>query len=278
MELRFASVVVRVEVKHGTDPHSGQIPAYLRSLAPGAGAVVLLAPRGILPVLDVAEVPPSVPQRSWQATARAIRRFTHDDKVASWLCDELTTYLFQERLMDPEALRPEHLTALAYYGEAETALAVICQRAAERLHEVLGPPSDVKGRPGIGYLASWSDDGGTWFDWGIRTRNDAVDMPAVHLYAGLSVEHSSAFDPELRHRLEHGIPGVDGAPGETIAFRYWTGRRRRLGRLAQPQDVLVGATLEAQGESLGRWVEHTLRALRAARQSGMPSTASERLL
>jgi hypothetical protein len=141
IELRFASVVegpldliVRVEVKHGTHPHSGQIPDYLDSMPPAReSAVILLAPRDILPVVDLAEVPLTVPQRSWQATARALAAFHADDPVTAWLCEELSSYLYQERLMDPDALRPEHLTALAYYEEASAGLAVICQRAAEFL-------------------------------------------------------------------------------------------------------------------------------------------------
>jgi hypothetical protein len=229
-----------------------------------------------LPVLDQAQVPAAVPQRSWQATARAIRRFAADDPVESWLCNELATYLFQEQPMDPEALRPEHLTALAYYDEAAVALAVICQRAAEYLRsdEALGPPTDEEpksGAYGIGYSAWWTNPpgwnaelwNGAWFDWGIRTANTATEMPGVHLFAGMSIQRPSAFDPEMRHALEQGIPRSELVPGEPIWFRYWSGRDRRLRRLAQPQDVLVGMTLEAQGESLGRWVVETFRALRA---------------
>lgn len=94
LELRFAAdplvradeIVVRVEVKHGIQPHSNQLDVYERTLK-AAGrphAVVLLAPRADLASTDREPVP--------------------------------ATYLQEEQLMDPPALRPEHLAACSSWA------------------------------------------------------------------------------------------------------------------------------------------------------------------
>jgi hypothetical protein len=237
--------------------------------------VILLAPRDILPVADRVQVPDSVPQRSWQATARAIRRHRIEDPVGSWLCEELATYLFQERLMDPDALRPEHLTALAYYEEAAAGLAVICQRAAEYLLDERaigssGGEQHPRVRYGVGYKAWWAELPAwdierwnhAWFAWGIHRPNPDVELRTVYVYAGLDVERQGSFAPDWVDGLNRGATNSGEPCREAMTFRSWSGTNRHLHRLALPQDVLSGATLEAQGDSLGRWVLQTYRALR----------------
>jgi len=280
LELRFASasdspldLIVRIEVKHGTGPHSEQIPAYLDSMPPvRASAVVLLAPRDILPVSDPSQVPATVPQRSWQATARAVRAFTVvDDPVALWLCEELSIYLFQEQLMDPAALRPEHLTALAYFEEATAGLAVVCQRASEHLREAIGTPggeAPKRVRYGVNYKAWWAEPpawditrwNDAWFVWGIHEPNLGLDLRSPYVFAGLDVERPGLFAAEWVDDLNRGAGDRLGA--EPVTFHPWSGTNRHLHRVGLPQDVLSGATLEGQGESLGRWVLQAYRALR----------------
>jgi hypothetical protein len=291
LELRFSAapdvqadaVVVRVENKHGTQPHSGQLYIYETTM-PTTGrrhAVVLLAPRAGLASTDQAQVPATVPQRSWQRTARWIADYDVQGPVAEWLRDEFCAYLQEEQLMDPAALRPEHLTALEYMAEAGTALALICVRAHEYLaaREVLGPAHDHD-RPreqqyGIGFAAWWEEPPGfdparwnhAWFDWGTSAHNEAAGMPGTFLYAGLSIAKPGFFDarttrPDGQAELEHGVLPPNSTSGESVVFRCWPGQKeRRLRRVALPQDVVRGTTLEAQGDSVGRWVEETYRTL-----------------
>jgi len=275
------AVVVRVEVKHGSDPHSDQLRTYQRTLPATSGphAVVLLASRAKLPYEYGREVPSSVPQRSWQQTARLIAKQSTEDPVQDWLRDEFCTYLREEQLMDPEALRPEHLTALAYMDEATTSLALVTERASEYLRsaDALGAPSAEDHAPrapfGIGYSGWWYEPPGwdtsrwkgAWFDWGTQRSNAAAGMTSPFMYAGLSIEKPASFEtagPDWQSGLERGVRADDVGRGETIAFRAWTTRHEhRLRRVARPQDVLRGATLEEQGDNLARWVEQTFRAL-----------------
>lgn len=165
LELRFAleggaradDVVVLVEVKHGIEPHGGQLAAYRDALASMEcqGAVVLLDHRRKLPYTDPAQVPAEVAQRSWESTGREIQRFPSPDGVSAWLCEELLTYLQEESLMDPTALGPEHLTALAYEGQAHAALAEICARAEGHVARLFAEPNRSAKRYGKGYEARW---------------------------------------------------------------------------------------------------------------------------
>jgi hypothetical protein len=100
-----------------------------------------------------------------------------------------------------------------------------------------------------------------WFDWGVAASNQAVGIAGTHFFAGLSLERPAVFEPEWCHVLETGIPAATASSSGLIEFRSWSGRERRLRRLAQPQDVLSGSTLEAQGQSLGLWVQETLDAV-----------------
>jgi hypothetical protein len=114
---------LRVEVKHGTPPHTGQLQAYIdeqRSVGDDA-AVLLLAPRQDYP-FEPAQVPDEVVQLRWQDTARIIREWSTDDPVGRFLLAELTAYLREEDLVDPEDLTGEHLVALDVHREALNAL------------------------------------------------------------------------------------------------------------------------------------------------------------
>jgi hypothetical protein len=267
-------VLVWVEVKHGTRPHSEQIPAYADSRPSYPGAVVLLAPRDDLPA-DPTQCPPSVPQRSWPATARSIQRFSPTDPVARWLVHELLRYLQEENLMDPVALGPEHLTALAYGRPAQDALALVCETAARYIAQHWAETDneeESRGKPayGVGYGQAWgaptdgqSEDAwdGAWFDWKVaESRGDPAPDGAVFFMAGLSkhrgrefADATGAWQQTLETGLCHG--------SSVLRFERWLGRVERLQRIASPQDVLHGRTLEEQGESIGRWVVETFRAL-----------------
>lgn len=296
LELRFRDpetnsqvAVVWVEVKHGTDPHSGQVPAYLRH-CPQPGAVVLLSTRSRLPA-DPMECPPEVPQRSWQATAQRAHRFARraalDDPVATWLLHEWLRYLKEEGLVDPESLGPEHMTALTHYAEAEGAIVSLCAAAMDAVEpsarcglEQLGGD---KPRYGIRYWAKWdiseTDDDrprwdGAWFDWKvIQSTGQPHGIPAgrVFVMAGLSKPKPGEFtstDPEWDDELRRGIDTQSG----TIAFQRWRGDHERLQRVAYLHQIVRGDTLAQQGHELGAWIVETFEALR---QHGPPLDASD---
>jgi hypothetical protein len=105
--------VVWVEIKDGADLHENQLQNYLDDqarLGITCGAVVLLAPR---PAYPFDQVPPSVPQRTWQATAARCARWSagHPDPNSKqeFLRGELVSYLKAKGLMDPEVITPLHL-------------------------------------------------------------------------------------------------------------------------------------------------------------------------
>jgi hypothetical protein len=287
LELRFferdrtsaTAAVVWVEVKHGTSPHTRQLHDYTRLRPVLPGGVVLLAPRGDLPA-PVDECPETVPQRSWQATARAASALDPGSEVGRWLIAEWLTYLREERLMDLEALGPEHLTALAYGGEARAAMAVVTEEASRVIKAARGEPGEhwkrntgnAKPRYGIGYWESWAAPAaegagdpwdGAWFDWMLdESHGGELGIPAgrVFIMAGLSKERGEEFTSPDARWLE-GL--VDGLPRghERLVFRRWRGNCERLQRVAYPHDVLRGETLEEQGASLGQWVVETFSAI-----------------
>jgi hypothetical protein len=125
---------LRVEVKHGSLPHTGQLQAYIdeqRSSGNDA-AVLLLAPRQDYP-FDSAQVPDEVVQLRWQDTARVIGEWRPDDPVGRFLISELTAFLREEDLVDPEDLKHDHLVALEVHEEALNALERVCELAATRV-------------------------------------------------------------------------------------------------------------------------------------------------
>ena len=273
LELRFSGdtgarvddVVVWVEVKHGTEPHDGQLGTYLRALDAGhlalggVATVVLLDQRHKLPYQDETEVPVVVAQRSWEQTGREIQRFKPPDEVSAWLCQELLSYLQEENLMDPVALGPEHLTALAYAGQASKALEAICERAERHIASQFRAPDATGPRTGCygeGYWATWGD--GTWLEWHILRRGGHGPL---EIRAGACTAKRAQFNPDLERQLTQGIPiGAD-----LVVFDRWQGPKERLMRVARPQDVLVGADLDAQARSLRaglsrRWQQPTCNA------------------
>jgi hypothetical protein len=65
------------------------------------------------------------------------------------------------------------------------------------------------------------------------------------------------------------VKGADGAAWaarlhESHGFMPIRDNMQRFARIAYPEEVLVGRSLQEQGESLGRWVVATYRALYAA--------------
>lgn len=124
---------LRVEVKHGSKPHSGQLQAYIdEQQSSRNAAVLLLAPRQDYP-FEPGQVPEEVAQLRWQDTARVIGEWRPDDPVGRFLISELTAFLHEEDLVDPEDLKHDHLVALEVHQEALNALERVCELAATRV-------------------------------------------------------------------------------------------------------------------------------------------------
>lgn len=289
LELRFfdpddgarLAAVVWVEIKHGITAHGGQLRAYSATRPQEPGGVVVVAPRATLP-MPAEEQEGDVPERSWQATARRARTFEAAEAHQQWLLDEWLTYLKEEALMELDALGPEHLTALAYKQEAEAALVSICEEAAREIRQSHDEPGDEYrsrgGKPGYG-LGYWSTidlrakDGGAWgarfLDWNCTVAHAAVPEVAtgrIYFNAGLSSPKGAPPDGAWRTRVEEAM----GVVAVSSHFQQWTGAYERCHRVALPQDVLTGTSLEAQGQSLGRWVSDAFAHLLA---QGPPAAA-----
>lgn len=285
LELRFRSqdrpsiddVRLWVEIKHGTAPRGGQVPAYVADLA-DMGAVVLLAPGASLPYDIGVEMPDVVPQRAWEQVGQLCARFEASKAsksipaVEEWLLDEFVTYLREESLMELESVGPEHLTALTYYRQAEDALAVICGQAkayVERNWD--GARDGEEGKAGIPYGVwySWpSDPHGphdSFLDWSVTRASTVHPIPpdgAVFFMAGLNVAKGREFAVTDEQRAwQRALEEGTDIDGRRVYFQRWRGNHERLHRIAYPHQVLAGSTLAEQGSALGRWIVETFELL-----------------
>lgn len=290
LELRFLdpdngsrlAAVVWVEVKHGITAHDQQLLAYSETRPKEPGGVVVLAPRWTLPVPAEQQVG-DVPERSWQATARRAQTFEAGKAHEQWLLDEWLTYLKEEALMELDALGPEHLTALAYKHEAEAALVSVCDEAARVIRTLYGEPDDEErpyGKPayGLGYWSTidpQSTDEGAWggryLDWNCTVAHAALPgIPAGRVYFNVGLSSPKGLPPEAEWRTKVNEALEDTA--ELSRFQQWTDDYERYHRVALPQDVLRGTSLEEQGSSLGRWISETFTYLIA---QGPPTSATD---
>jgi len=290
LELRFGNSPVRsphdvliwVEIKWTADPHEKQLATYIEDLPRSfeAASVVLLAPRLSLPY-ERDEVPEGVPQRSWQATARQVQAQVQDptDAIGAFLSKELYTYMQQHSLTEPEVIRPEHLVALAYSDEAETALAAMCERASGHVQRAWGSAPDGFAEasrtraPDYGwqYWEGWrrSDTpeglGDLWLDWNACNEPAHLEAEGRSLFfmSGLVADEHESLAPttqdEVRRRelLEAGVH----LDGRVCRFKRISDRNERFAQTARPEEVLVGRTLDQQAESLATWIVTGFKAL-----------------
>lgn len=282
LELRFvrrddpsaAPLHVWVEVKHGTSPHTRQLQAYLdaqRESHLSPAAVLLVAPRGAL--FDQTEIPERVPWLTWQDTATWIAGYPASGPVEVFLLTELQRYLREESLMDPDRITPVHLVALANYNEAWQALDVVTEWAASEV------------------AARWSEPVGeaykTGHEWAWNFRASRADeSPARDLGAWKPGFWRFADASEYLADGRAGVPCfLAGAQATQGAVKQFDERRaaalqdsgfRLLARgsgirsksdwvvrTIYPEEILAGASLQAQADSLARWVVDALTALTA---------------
>jgi hypothetical protein len=244
--------------------------------------VLLLAPRQDYP-FEPAQVPDEVVQLRWQDTARIIREWSTDDPVGRFLLAELTAYLREEDLVDPEDLKHDHLVALEVHHEALNALERVCELAATRVdsqwNEGDGPgqwgPRVVKER---------------WWTYPPYPREPAAQ--GVDLDDAWGLAWQLIFDGSYLFRDRSASPvfsvGMTAdTPGSIEALR--SGHQRRLEeagfellplgtttspkneyvwRVADLGDVLSGGPLEGQADLLAAWVVNAFTDLTRALQPG----------
>jgi hypothetical protein len=277
-------VLIWVEDKLAANPHHMQLVNYRDDLPVNvhAAAVVLLAPRSSLPYATP-HVPDGVAQRSWQETGRQMRLLldtNRPDAVKAFLLKELIAYMREENLTDPEAIRPEHLVALAYADHAEAGLERICEEASRFVEREWGEaavsfsklPRLRKDTPAFGwnYWESWrlnkAADGNdvSWLDWNARNEVSHPEAEGRSLFfmsgltAGSHENLAPTEDQRRRHeRLQAGVY-VDG---RLVRFQRVSDDYERLTRIAFPEEVLIGRTIEAQATALGAWIVDGFRAL-----------------
>lgn len=281
-------VVIWVENKVGADPHDQQLPGYVKDLPHEVreAAVVLLAPRASLPY-EREVVPDGVPQRSWQAAGRCLHEAsTHrSDPVELFLLKELIAFMREDNLTDPEAIGPELLVALAYADQAEAALVRICEEVSRYVAREYGEPNSFLEAPrtrkpgyGWGYWEAWTlreaknGDATLWLDWNAQndTTHRESDGRSLFFMSGLAAYSYVDLAPSSEDRLHHEQlqEGVK-ADGRSVRFQPVSDDCERLTRVAFPEEVLIGRTLEAQAASIGAWIIEGFRVLTAG--AGVPT-------
>ena len=269
-------VLIWVEVKHGTDPHDKQLHAYvenLRRVGGAHGVVLLVAPRGSYP-FDPAEIPPEVPQLTWEDTASTIATFEIAEPVGRFLVAELLAYLKEERLVDPGPLTPAYLDSLATYYDAKRSLLRACEKAADAVIGLWG-----EGEPGHWPERS-PDPTNYWWSHSLSAR----DGTTIQAPEGWSLQWQLVLN--ARDALVDGPPGVPlltaglvAEPGALASFGAETLENLADGGLevlparirANGWDYVVRtATLDAldligtddsQENRIAGWVEGSFRAV-----------------
>jgi hypothetical protein len=286
LELRFRNVseasapdvVIWVEVKHGTAPHTRQLHAYLDAQRDSLsrGAVLLVAPRTSYPFTP-AEIPAEVPQLTWQQTARIIGNYPTPDPVGQFLIDELRNYLAEEELMDPEQLTPVHLVALANYQEAREALDLVCDAAAAWIDKSWNEQTrgqwpqtgtarerwwsyanHARDTPPIAVDERWGWSWEVIYDSAWIFPDRRVGVPCIG--AGMTADRGSIATLEQRSQdrlLDAEFELRDKTRTRSTENEY-------VWRIVYPEDVLAGATIDAQGKMLADWVIAAFSDLRTA--------------
>ena len=280
LELRLTQrgrrdVLICVEVKHGTAPHTQQLQAYVDAQSQRASTdtvVLLLAPRDAYPFAEN-EIPDSVPQLRWQDTAAMLRTYQPRTEAAEFLVNELQSYLKEEGLMDPDRVTPEHLVALAHYKEALAALELVCEQAD-------GYVTEAWAHPDPDYTASWG--GETWWDYPASPDGPSVvgdwtfawhlfiDSSRIFRDGRVGVPRFAAGVRTTRGQLAATLKDAAADELRKAGFELFEkgdvkhGSWDAVWRLAYPEDVLAGASIQAQGRWLGRWIVESFELARAA--------------
>ena len=284
LELRFTSaacrevIVLWVEVKHGTAPHTRQLEAYAaeqRRRNLDNAAVFLIAPRADYTWFDDAEIPREVPRLTWEQTAERLKSYTAPGPVGRFLVDDLLTYLDEEGLMDPQRLSSNHVIALVEHRTAFAALLRVCEIAAHLVEQHWNDMVDADTWPTTRPREYWwtyesgprseaSRPRSGPFSWSWQLLPDSAYLltdgrSGVPCFlTGVTGKQGSlaGLSTSMRDRLREVDFQVLG-PGETNS-QDWDYVVRR----AYPDDstgVLAGPDLKGQGAALAEWIEQGFR-------------------
>ncbi|MBB4660476.1 hypothetical protein [Conexibacter arvalis] len=266
-------VLLWVEVKYGAGLHGDQLDAYVEEIetahpvAEVGRLVIVLAPRNSTAGLRA--VTGRVAVTSWQQLAVTIAAFDGGSlpDEQRFLLSEYLSYLREEGLMDPDRLTASSALALMEANTAGAAAAAICEVAdrwiAARWGE-RGTHLTAAGRaalPAFG-LRYWAHHAphptgvhgglelnGAWLEWGLRNTRELDYLDEARgswaFIAGITVTGKAQA---------HGDPAWMARMISSGFSFVWIGGWYRMVRLKYPDELLSAATLEAQGELLGRWV------------------------
>ncbi len=253
---------LRVEVKHGTGPHSEQVTDYQERDALGAVPVVLLASSRQLPFEDEIQTPKSAPQRSWQSTVKTIEDFPIDkdvEPVSRWMRDEFIKFAEEEGLMPPEAMDTEGAARISNLTSSTRALEELVRLACSRVGAELGDEELSGGGEGVGawkyYPMAHAPEGssrwpeGMWFEFKVSD-DRGIPRPTgrgageVVFIAGLTwfLRETSLDDAEPQR-----LKDLSACDEPFSAFQE--GGCARLMRICTPDSLVKneGETLEQQG-------------------------------
>jgi hypothetical protein len=255
-----------IEVKHGTAPHTNQLWDYLEDLENNSSlrhrAVLLVAPRASYPFPDSSQIPPRVAQLTWERTASVLRSLQPKASPGDFLITELCAYLKEEGLMDPDRVTPEHLVALNHHAEALEAFRLVCDAADAFVQQNWT-------RPDAGHADHYGEDERWWgypptkpdsemlrawdFSWSVYMRSQIFldgRKGVPRLAAGLGAEFGAmqTLDASVTSRLREADFVLYGKRN------LRNNSRDRIWRVAYPDEVLAGGTLEDQGQAMGRWI------------------------
>jgi hypothetical protein len=213
-----------------------------------------------------------VRQRRWQPTAARCARWARNaEGVPRFLVEEFLDYLQEEHLMEPEVITPVHLVALAEYQRAIDGIKTVLEIASGHIDREWATRTEFDthyGKPNyrVGYwechpeakrgheAADW---GPVWFDWVLRESDVGIEgsRGGVPVFtAGLSAQLA---DPIVTVETSAWATKL----GDSLSFIEFDDHHHRFDRIAYPEEVLVGRTLQDQGVALGRWVVEAYTAL-----------------
>lgn len=282
LELRLRcgihELLLWIEVKHGTAPHTRQLKAYAaeQTRRGRPAAVLLLAPRADYTWFEDTQIPADVPRLTWEQTSRLVATFQTDDAIAGFLIGDLRAYLNEEGLMDPPRLTPGLVDALINHHAARDALDRICEVAASELTRLgHGPPEDGHWPQNAprefwwSYPKSCARAGaaipGLEWSWELILdssdvlKNGRVGVPCLLAGATTRAGGTRRLDADTRAALaeaEFHVLGIGDSNSSEWDFIV------RVKPVAEWPSLLVGEDVEAQGLSLANWINNALLAAR----------------
>lgn len=282
-----STITLRIEVKHGTAPHGGQLDAYGKIQAHGHHAVLLIAPRADYPWFPPEELPATVPCLTWEQTAQDTRMYLADQStdhvITRFLLNDLWTYMCEQGLTDPERLTSVHIQALQHYRGARAALERLGELASARLADTWGGDGlrgqhPTRGEPRQYWWRHQPEEVEAllspdwWWDWKlVLNATDVIQNaePRPAFIAGITGNPGALAQ----------LPDAALDPLESLGFAVFGAQAAGRGwdyvvkhAYLDHDGLLTGTSLHEQACSLASWLEKAFRDLHAAlRGAGIAS-------